>query len=182
MSAATLSLIGTVTALVACAWAGLLVMVQEGPGVSASPGTRTSTSVDSARCERVTRVSRIALLFVAGVAASEAIGWWYQPFGAGMGRAGLALALLYLIAEGLPRSAAVLMPKLAAALDPFARLTLSPFTPLVGLISLTTLELNSNIIINIKPGKQDYSVNVLAVNPATNVIIDRIDFLFLELS
>lgn len=138
MSAATLSLIGTVTALVACFWAGLLVMVQEGPGVSASPGTRTTTSVESARCERVTRISRIALLFVAGVAASEAIGWWYQPFGAGMGRAGLALALLYLIAEGLPRSAAVLMPKLAAALDPLARLTLSPFTPLVGLA--TTIE------------------------------------------
>lgn len=138
MSGAALSLIGTLTALVACVWAGLLVMVQEGPGVSASPGTSTSTSAETALRGRVTRISRIALLFVAGVAASEAVGWWYQPLGAGLGRAGLALGLLYLVAEGLPRSAAVLMPKLAAALDPFARLTLSPFTPLVGVA--TTIE------------------------------------------
>ena len=138
MSTAVLSLFGTVTALVAGAWAGLLVMVNEGPGASAATGTRPSPSGELVLRGRVTRISRIALLFVAGVAASEAVGWWYQPFGAGLGRAALALALLYLIAEGLPRSAAVLMPNLAAALDPIARLTLSPFTPLVGVA--TTIE------------------------------------------
>jgi CBS domain containing-hemolysin-like protein len=72
-------------------------------------------------------------LFVAGVAASAAVGWSYQPLAVGMGRAAVALGLLYLLGEGLPRSAAVLMPKLAAALAPIARLTLSPFTPLVGM-------------------------------------------------
>ncbi|MFC1640149.1 hemolysin family protein [Gemmatimonadota bacterium] len=138
MSTAALSLLGTVTALVAGVWAGLLVMVQERPGASAALRTRTSLAGELTLLGRVTRIGRIALLFVAGVAASEAVGWWYQPLGVGLGRAGLALALLYLIAEGLPRSAAVLVPKFAAALDPVARLTLSPFTPLVGVA--TTIE------------------------------------------
>jgi len=133
MSVAASSVLGLVLALIAGAWAGLLVMVQEAPVTSASSGTSLSPSGKSALRDRVTHVSRIALLFVAGVAASEAVGWWYQPLAAGLGRAALALALLYLIAEGLPRSAAVLLPRLAVALAPVARLTLSPFTPLVGL-------------------------------------------------
>jgi CBS domain containing-hemolysin-like protein len=45
----------------------------------------------------------------------------------------MILALLYLISEGLPRSAAVLLPKLAAALSPVARATVLPFAPLVAI-------------------------------------------------
>ena len=138
MSTAALSLVGAVTALVAGAWAGLLVMVQDGPGALTSPDSKVSPTGGVVIRGRVTRISRIALLLVAGVGASEAVGWWYQPIGVGLGRAALALALLYLVAEGLPRSAAVLMPTFANALDPIARLTLSPFTPLVG--AATTIE------------------------------------------
>lgn len=132
MNAATASLLASTVALVTSAWAGLLVMAQEAPKVTASSGKAPAPAGRIAVRDGFTAVSRTALLLVAGVAAAEAVGWWYQPIGVGLGRAALALALFYLIAEGLPRSAAVLMPNLAAALAPVARLTLSPFTPLVG--------------------------------------------------
>ena len=138
MSTAVLSLLGAVTALVAGAWAGLLVLVHEGFEATALPDAKTSPATELVLRGRVKRISRIALLFIAGVAASETVGWWYQPYWAGLGRAGLALVLLFLLADGLPRSAAALMPRFAAVMDPIARLTLSPFTPLVGVA--TTIE------------------------------------------
>ncbi len=133
MSEVTASVLGAVLALVTGAWAGLLVMAQEVAEPGTSSGTVLTQSGRIPLSVRSTRISRLALLFVAGVAASAAVGWSYQPLAVGMGRAAVALGLLYLLGEGLPRSAAVLMPKLAAALAPIARLTLSPFTPLVGM-------------------------------------------------
>jgi CBS domain containing-hemolysin-like protein len=82
-------------------------------------------------------------LLIAGVAAADAIGWWYRPLLEGTGRAALALAFVFLVAEGLPRSAAILMPRLAAALAPIGRVTLTPFTPLVGLATATESLLES---------------------------------------
>ncbi len=130
MSGVTVSVISALVALVAGTWAGLLVMAQEVPERSPLPDSNAQQSARNSLASRLTRISRLALLFLAGVAASAAVEWWYQPVPAALGRAALTLGLLYLLAEGLPRSAAVLMPKLAVALAPAARLTLLPFTPL----------------------------------------------------
>ncbi len=131
MSQAAASVLSLSLAFVAGAWAGLLVMAQEAPESPAPPESRRRSS-ELMDLDRLTRIARIALLTVAGVAAAQVAGWWYQRPLVGFGRAVLALAFLYLLAESLPRSAAVLMPKLAAALAPFARRTVSAFTPLAG--------------------------------------------------
>lgn len=131
MSQAAASVLSLALAVVAGAWAGLLVMVQEAPKSPIPPGSMRRQT-EWAGLDRLTRIARIALLTVAGVAAAQVVGWWYQKPLVGFGRAALAVAFLYLLAESLPRSAAVLMPKLAKALAPVARRTVSPFTPLVG--------------------------------------------------
>jgi CBS domain containing-hemolysin-like protein len=103
------------------------------PEANVSTDPVLARTVSMSASGRKTRISRLALLLLAGIGVSTSVGWWYQPVGAGLGRAALALALVYLIAEGLPRSAAALMPNMAAALAPVARRTLTPFSPLVGI-------------------------------------------------
>ncbi len=132
MSQAAVSFAAAAAAFIAASWAGLLVMLQEAPSGGAGPSISLSPSTRQELSGRVTRVGRITLLLISGIAASQAIGWWYQPPQVALGRALMTLALLYLIAEGLPRSAAVLLPKLAAALAPVARMTVLPFAPLVA--------------------------------------------------
>ena len=125
MNDINISLLSTVVALAASAWAGMLVMAQEVASANKAVGVGLGG--------RWTRIGRLSLLRIGGVASSTAGEWWHQPLSDGLGRAAVALGFMYLIAEGLPRSAAVLMPKMAAALAPLARITLTPFAPIVAI-------------------------------------------------
>ena len=120
-------------ALIAALWAGLLGLALEAPAVKRTLGNPPATSGRAVLTHRAVIICRSALLLLAGVAASDAVGWWERPVMQGLVAVALTLALLYLIAEGVPRALAVLVPRLAAATAPVARSSLVPFAPLLGL-------------------------------------------------
>ncbi|MFQ5704282.1 MAG: hemolysin family protein [Gemmatimonadales bacterium] len=127
--------IAPVVTVGATLWAGLLVMAQ----VFARPGRTVADSREPTRTTiplaGAVRVSRLALLIVAGTAGSEIAGWWYRPWLEGIARIVIILALIYLGGEAIPRGVALLAPGLARAVADVARRTLVVFSPLFGAVT-----------------------------------------------
>lgn len=190
MSHAAASITAAVIALFTASWAGLLVMLQEAPGGGAGPSLSLSPSKRLELSGRVTRIGRITLLLISGFAASQALGWYYQLPRLAVGRAALAFALIYLISEGLPRSAAVLLPKLASALAPVARVTTLPFAPLVAIDrwveSLSGSILPALQVSEDRFGKEHrdmlHGVFSLGETTVSEVMTPRLDFVAVESS
>ena len=133
MSEALSSVAGLVVALVAGLWSGMLVFAQGAAPAGSGAERRGAVAPNETAPDRAAVVARIALLLVAGAAASEALGWWYRPPVPGLARMVVALALVYLIGDAVPRSITVLLPKVAAGMARLARASLLPFAPLLGL-------------------------------------------------
>ncbi len=129
-----LELTSRLIAIGAALWAGLLVMAQE-VSTHRTIGDPPSSAGSSVPADRAIRVSRLALMVLAGTAGAEVVGWWYRPGFEGMIRAAIVLALLYLCGEAIPRGIAVLAPRFAEAAAGPARRTLAPFAPLLALIT-----------------------------------------------
>ncbi len=137
-------MLGSVTAsaiaLVFVLWAGLLLMAEHSPSAIGS----VAVSPDVIRREnRRIHICRFSLFSLSGIAAAEAVGWWHHQPLPGVGRALLALLLLYLIGEGIPRSVTVILPKVSVAMAPVARKTILPFAPIDSLTgAMETLALS----------------------------------------
>lgn len=84
---------------------------------------------------RALHVARLALLVLASVAASYAVDAWHRPVVEGVLLLSVTTLFLFVVADGLPRSAAALAPELADAALPLARRTLAPFRPLFWLLA-----------------------------------------------
>ena len=84
---------------------------------------------------RALHVARLALLVLAAVAAGYALDVWNRPVVEGMLLLTVTTVFLFVVADGLPRSAAALAPELADAALPLARRTLAPFRPLLWLLA-----------------------------------------------
>ena len=80
-------------------------------------------------------IAHLALLCLAGAAASAAVGWWAYPPAMGLGRLAVAALLVWVVSDGLPRLLGALAPELVATLAPVATGTLRPFAPLFRLVS-----------------------------------------------
>ena len=129
-----LDLTSRLIAIGAALWAGLLVMAQE-VSTRRTIDDPPSLSGSTVPVDRAIRVSRLALMVIAGTAGAEVIGWWYRPGLEGMMRAVVVVVLLYLCGEAIPRGIAVLAPGFAEATAGAARRTLAPFAPLLALIT-----------------------------------------------
>jgi CBS domain containing-hemolysin-like protein len=121
----------------AALWAGLLVLADEAPALPRSLGDPPPARGEPIPVHRALQVARVALLVVAGAAAAAAIEWWRRP--PAEGAAGLLLtgALLYLIADALPRGIGVLLPQLAGMTVSPARRSLVTLQPLLGVVAAT---------------------------------------------
>jgi CBS domain containing-hemolysin-like protein len=130
-----LSVAAVVTALVAAAWAALLGLSEESPKVARALADTTPESKDPTTRYRVIHLSRLALLFIAGMAGASAIEWWRHDLLVGLGVASVSVGFLYMVAEALPRAVGVLAPDLAAAAAPTAERTAQVFRPLLAIVS-----------------------------------------------
>lgn len=129
-------LVGSVAAALAAAvWAGLLSLAEEAPALPRTVGDPPTASREAVPLYRAIQISRLALLMLAGVAASAAVSWWDRPWVEAAEAAFLTGAFLYLVADALPRGVGVLVPRLAMAAAPVARRSLIPFRPLLGLVA-----------------------------------------------
>jgi len=124
----------TVTA-VAALWAGLFALAEEAVTDSGST-LLAGLRADPGRIDfnRALHASRLALLVIAGVAASEALAWWLRP--GALAGASLAVAMLLPLAigEALPRALAAVAPELAQGAVGPARRLLAPFAPLLWVL------------------------------------------------
>jgi CBS domain containing-hemolysin-like protein len=121
----------------AALWAGLLVLADEAPALPHSLGDPPPARGEPIPVHRALQVARVALLVVAGAAAAAAIEWWRRP--PAEGAIGLLLtgALLYLIADALPRGIGVLLPQLASMVVSPVRRSLVTLGPLLGVVAAT---------------------------------------------
>jgi magnesium and cobalt exporter, CNNM family len=134
MTGGALQLLALIAAFGLAGLAGLLALAEEAPMVARTVGDEAESAPGELPLRRAFHVVRLALLFVAGVAAAQAIGWWARaPLGA-WGAALIAAAFLFVLADALPRVVAALAPELATALADAARRSLGVAAPLLGLV------------------------------------------------
>ncbi len=140
----TVPAVAAVVAFLAAAWAGLLVLPRESRCVPSTLGDAPDVH-GTVSLDRALLVCHLALLILAGAAASEAIRWWYQPVVSAAGRLVLTLVFLFLVSEVIPRGLATLLPRAAASLYPVARSSLTVFRPLLGLITLVEVKTHAGL-------------------------------------
>ena len=132
-----LTIIALITALGAAGWAGLFALAEQAPGVNESL-SQAPSAPGSVPLHRALHVSRLALLILGGVAASESVGWWYRPTLPGWGLALVAAAFTHpCLARLAARAIGSLAPDAATAAATVAQRTLLPFRPLVSLVAGT---------------------------------------------
>jgi CBS domain containing-hemolysin-like protein len=127
----TVALVGCT---VAAAWAALLGVAEEAPGIAATVGDPPPEPGARMPLVRALRLGRMALLTLGAAEAGLAAHWWTRaPIEAVTLLAG-GWALLLLAGDVLPRALGVLAPGVARLALPPARVTLWPFRPLLGVI------------------------------------------------
>jgi CBS domain containing-hemolysin-like protein len=138
LTGTALTLAGALVAGAAALWAGLLALGEEAAVGEAlhtlgdAPPTTVGTRVP---LHRAIHVARLALLVLAAVAASDALGWWDRPWAEALGGWAVAAVFLFIVGDALPRSLARVAPELASAALPLARRTLAPFGLLLWLLA-----------------------------------------------
>jgi CBS domain containing-hemolysin-like protein len=139
MLAATAVLVGgAMLALGAALWAGLLTVGEEvavGEALHTLGDAPPPAAGARVPLHRALHVARLALLVLGAVAAGHALEWWQRSWGEALADLALAVALLFVVGDALPRTLVRLAPEVGEAALPLARRTLAPFGPLLWLLA-----------------------------------------------
>jgi CBS domain containing-hemolysin-like protein len=138
MTAAALRTAALVFAVATTLWAGLLAIAQQAPTVARTMGEPPGAHKAKVPVYRAIHMARLGLLTISAAASSGVVAWWGRPFPSGVLELSVVVALLYLVAESIPRGLAALMPRIARSAALRVHWILFPFAPLFGLI--TTVE------------------------------------------
>jgi CBS domain containing-hemolysin-like protein len=138
LSETALRFTGLLAGLITAAWAALLALAEE-----AAVGEALHTLGDAppvsaggrVPLHRALHVARLALLVLGAVAAAHAVGWWLRPWAEGAATLAVAVLLLFVAGDALPRSVARIAPELCDSALPVARRTLAPFGPLLWVLA-----------------------------------------------
>lgn len=180
-------LLAVLIAVGAGLWAGLLALAEESPAVSRiRVGTPDPSDVGAPY--QVIFVARLALLLIAGVAASWAAPWWRQPLLTGATWLVAILGFLYMVTEALPRSVAALAADVAAAASGFASRSVTPFRPLLALARTVERPLESLLPVpaetpeNIGSLQRDLLLGLFSLEDTTvsDIMTPRLDIDALE--
>lgn len=116
------------------AWAGLLGVAEEAPGVQTTLGDPPPEPGARMPIARALRLARLGLLALAAVTAGLATEWWNHRFERSMILVLGGVVLLLLAGDVIPRVLGMLAPGLASRARILARATLWPFRPLLGIV------------------------------------------------
>ncbi|MDX2193495.1 MAG: hemolysin family protein [Gemmatimonadales bacterium] len=108
-------------------WAALLALAAE----SEVEAESTHQVAGELAIHRRLHVAHLALLVLAGVAASIAVTWWVWPSGIALARLAVAVLLVWVVADLLPRVLADLAPEITLPARRLALRSLVPLRPLV---------------------------------------------------
>jgi len=176
---------GTLLALAAALWAGLMALAEEGAvGEAAHTLGDAPPSAAGARVplHRALHVARLALLVLGAVAAAHALSWWQRPWASALVAIVLAAGMLFVLGDALPRSVVRLAPEIGTAALPLARRTLSPFRPLLWVLAgadrgLHALVHTPRLEPALGPSQRDMLLGVFTLADATvdEVMTPRLD-------
>jgi len=115
-------------------WAAWLALAAESDAdLPRALGGELSTGMAAGTLSRNLHVAHLALLVLAGAAAGGAVAWWARSPAGGLLRLVLAVGLVWVVGDLLPRLLAAVAPELTAPARRAAAATLAPFRPLLQL-------------------------------------------------
>ena len=128
----------------AVAWSGMLVLAEEAPTVPRAERARTHAPSKWA-VGRALGVARLALTVFAAFGAATAVEWWARPTVEMIATLIIAIAVVFALADGIPRATGALFPGLASLTVPLARRSLVVFQPLLGVLATIESRVRSNL-------------------------------------
>ena len=115
-------------------WAAWLALAAESDAdLPRALGGELSADLSAGTLSRNLHVAHLALLVLAGAAAGGAVAWWARSPAGGLIRLTLAVGLVWVLGDLLPRLLAAVAPELTAPARRAAAATLAPFRPLLRL-------------------------------------------------
>ena len=115
-------------------WSAWLALAAESDAdLPRALGGEFSTESGAGTLSRNLHVAHLALLVLAGAAAGGAVAWWARSPAAGLLRLTLAVGLVWVLGDLLPRLLAAVAPELTGPARRAAAATLAPFRPLLRL-------------------------------------------------
>jgi CBS domain containing-hemolysin-like protein len=115
-------------------WAAWLAFAAESDAdLPRALGGELSQEKSGVTLSRQLHVAHLSLLVLAGAAAGGAVAWWAWSPAQSLVRLVLAITLVWVVGDLLPRLLAVVAPELTGPMRRAARSTLTPFRPLLRL-------------------------------------------------
>ncbi len=115
-------------------WSAWLALAAESDAdLPRALGGEFSNESGAGTLSRNLHVAHLALLVLAGAAAGGAVAWWARSPAAGLIRLTLAVGLVWVLGDLLPRLLAAVAPELTGPARRAAAATLAPFRPLLRL-------------------------------------------------
>ncbi len=182
MTDTVLTVLALAVAFASAALAGLLALAEEAP-------VMTEPEAGDLPLRRAFHVARLALLILAGVSGSQAIGWWIREPLTAVWTSVTAAAFLFVLADALPRMVASLAPELAGAVAAAAQVGLRGVEPLLNLVASVERAVYRALpqprpageILG--PAQRDILLGVFSLGDATvaDIMTPRLDIVALEM-
>ncbi|HEU5168991.1 MAG TPA: hemolysin family protein [Gemmatimonadales bacterium] len=143
---------------------------------------------DGLGLSRRLHVAHLACLVLAGAAAGATVVWWAWSPVAGLLRLALAVGLVWIVADLLPRVVAALAPELALPARRAAVRTLAPFGPLLRLVGWADARMRpapqGPPARHLERGERDMLLGVfsLADTTVSDVMTPRIDIIAVDVA
>ena len=137
---------------------------------------------------RQLHVAHLACLVLAGAAAGTTVVWWAWPPAPGLARLVLAVGLVWVVGDLLPRVVAAVAPELAGPVRRAAVPTLGPFRPLLRLVAWADARMRpprrQQEARHLGTAQRDMLLGVfsLADTTVSEVMTPRIDIVAVDLS
>jgi CBS domain containing-hemolysin-like protein len=170
-------------------WAGWLALAAESDAdLPRALGGDLSTAVGAGTLSRNLHVAHLALLVLAGAAGGGAVAWWARSPASGLIRLLLAIALVWVVGDLLPRMLAAVAPELTAPARRAAAATLAPFRPLLQLAAWADAKARARIPTDpahqVGPAERDMLLGVFSLADTTvaEVMTPRIDIIAVDSS
>jgi CBS domain containing-hemolysin-like protein len=168
-------------------WAAWLALAAESDAdLPRALGGELSSEMGAGTLSRNLHVAHLALLVVAGAAAGAAVAWWaWAPMSA-LARLLLAVALVWVVGDLLPRLLAVVAPELTGPARRAAAATLAPFRPLLRLAAWADARARARLPTNhgrhAGPAERDMLLGVFSLADTTvaEVMTPRIDIVAVD--
>jgi CBS domain containing-hemolysin-like protein len=114
-------------------WAAWLALAAESDADLPRALTGQLGSMGGTTVSRSLHIAHLALLVLAGAAAGAAVAWWVRSPAGGVLRLTLAVLLVWVLGDLMPRLLAAVAPELTVPARRAAAATLVPFRPLIRL-------------------------------------------------